>query len=206
MAENKLAARDPEQKQLAQWLAATARQDAVAFRALYEASAPKLFGFALRICSKREWAEEVLQESFLNIWHSAAAYQTGLALPMTWMTTIVRNKAFDLLRKLRHEGADIEIDADNLQDGGMGTLLDQLASSEATPQEAIELKDDAQALARCFAQLQAMHRQAIALSFHHDLSHSEVAEQLSLPIGTVKTWIRRGLERLKTCLGTAELV
>ncbi len=205
MTEKNLSSRDPEQKQLAQWLAATARQDAGAFRQLYEACAPKLFGFALRILNKREWAEEVLQESFVNVWHSASAYQAGLALPMTWLTTIVRNKAFDLLRKMRHEGADIEIDADNAQDESMGSLLDQIASGDATPLEALEMRDDAKALARCFAQLQSLHRQAIALSFYHDLSHSEVAEQLSLPMGTVKTWIRRGLERLKTCLSGAEL-
>ncbi len=206
MAEKKLSVRDPEQKQLAQWLAATAREDAQAFRLLYEASAPKLFGFALRILTKREWAEEVLQESFVNVWHNASAYQAGLALPMTWMTTIVRNKAFDMLRKMRHEEADIEIDANYGQEEGMGTLLDQIASGDATPLEALEMRDDAKALARCFAQLQSLHRQAIALSFYHDLSHSEVAEQLSLPMGTVKTWIRRGLERLKTCMSGAELV
>lgn len=205
MAENISSGADPAQKQLAQWLAACARQDAVAFRALYEACSPKLFGFALRILIKREWAEEVLQESFINIWNNAAAFQSGLALPMTWMTTIVRNKAFDLLRKLRSDGATVEIDADSLQDGGMGSILDALEHPDGSPQDAMVLRDDAKALAHCFSQLQGMQRQAIALSFYHDLSHSEVAEQLTLPMGTVKTWIRRGLERLKTCLGKLEL-
>jgi RNA polymerase sigma-70 factor (ECF subfamily) len=205
MAENIFRSPDPEQKQLAQWLAACARKDAKAFRALYDACSPKLFGFALRILIKREWAEEVLQESFVNIWNNAAAFQAGLALPMTWMTTIVRNKAFDMLRKQRQDGANIELDADNFQDGGMGTILDTLESEDATPQQAMEMRDDARALAHCFGQLQGMQRQAIALSFYHDLSHSEVAEQLTLPMGTVKTWIRRGLERLKTCMSKMEL-
>ena len=204
MAEKKFSGDDTGQKQLAQWLTLVARKDAKAFRALYDACSPKLFGFAVRILIKREWAQEVLQESFVNIWNNAAAYQVSLALPMTWMTTIVRNKAFDLLRKVRQDGVTIEIDADSLQDGGMGTLLDTLESSEASPQDALELRDDGQALAHCFSQLQGLQRQAIALSFYHDLSHSEVAEQLTLPIGTVKTWIRRGLERLKTCLSKLE--
>lgn len=206
MAKNIFPPDDPAQKQLAQWLTACARKDAVAFRALYDACSPKLFGFALRIMTKREWAEEVLQDSFINIWNNAAAFQSGLSLPMTWMTTIVRNKAFDLLRKMRSDGATIELDADSLQDGGMDSILNTLENPDATPPDAMALRDDAKALAHCFSQLQGMHRQAIALSFYHDLSHSEVAEQLSLPMGTVKTWIRRGLDRLKTCLSLRESV
>ncbi|MNR80602.1 ECF RNA polymerase sigma factor SigK [compost metagenome] len=183
--------------QLKTWLAATARKDGEAFRQLYDATSPKLFGFALRILVKRELAEEVLQESFVSIWNNAASYQAGLAAPMTWMTTIVRNKAFDTLRRL--DGA-VEIDADNFDKD----VMDALESSDPTPIEALQISDESKALARCFAKLQSMHRQAIALAFYHDLSHSEVAEQLALPIGTVKTWVRRGLERLRLCLSKAE--
>ena len=89
---------DPGQMHI--WLMAVARQDGQAFRALYEASSPKLFGFVLRILQKRELAEEVLQESFVSIWNNSSSYQSSLAAPMTWMTTIVRNRAFDLLRSL----------------------------------------------------------------------------------------------------------
>ena len=88
-----------EPEQLKTWLVKVARKDAAAFRALYDATSPKLFGFALRILHKRELAEEVLQESFVSIWNNAATYQSSLAAPMTWMSTIVRNKAFDALRK-----------------------------------------------------------------------------------------------------------
>lgn len=183
--------------QLKTWLAATARKDGDAFRQLYDATSPKLFGFALRILVKRELAEEVLQESFVSIWNNAASYQAGLAAPMTWMTTIVRNKAFDTLRRL--DGA-VEIDADNFDKD----VMDALESSDPTPIEALQISDESKALARCFAKLQSMHRQAIALAFYHDLSHSEVAEQLALPIGTVKTWVRRGLERLRLCLSKPE--
>jgi RNA polymerase sigma-70 factor (ECF subfamily) len=85
---------DPQQ--LRSWLNRAAQHDAAAFRLLYDATSAKLFGFALRILGKRELAEEVLQESFVAIWHNAGTYQSHLAAPMTWMTTIVRNKAFDL--------------------------------------------------------------------------------------------------------------
>ncbi len=190
---------DPQQ--LKTWLSAVARKDAEAFRSLYDAASPKLFGFALRILGKRELAEEVLQESFVNIWNNAPTYQAALAAPMTWMTTIVRNKAFDLLRR-----ADdvVEIDADNFKDGGMLDLMNARESSDPTPLEALQLTQDAKALARCLAKLEGLHRQAIALAFHHDLSHSEVAEQMKLPIGTIKTWIRRGLERLRLCMSKLE--
>ncbi|SDY00273.1 RNA polymerase sigma-70 factor, ECF subfamily [Collimonas sp. OK242] len=176
------------------WLAAAARKDAAAFRALYDATSPKLFGFALRILVKREWAEEVLQESFVNIWNNADSYQASLAAPMTWMTAIVRNKAFDFLRRT---DSTVEIDADTFDK----EVMNAMESAGPTPLAALQLSDDARALAACMARLEAMHRQVIALSFYHDLSHSEVAAQMQLPIGTVKSWIRRGLERLKICLG-----
>ncbi len=190
---------DPQQ--LKTWLAAVARKDADAFRALYDLTSPKLFGFALRILNKRELAEEVLQESFVNIWNSAGSYQAALAAPMTWMTTIVRNKAFDLLRRFDNV---VEIDADNFKDGGMLDVMNAMESGDPTPLEALQMTQDSKALARCMARLEGLHRQAIALAFHHDLSHSEVAEQMKLPIGTVKTWIRRGLERLRLCLTKLE--
>lgn len=177
---------DPQQ--LLAWLLATGRHDASAFRALYDAAAPKLFGFALRILHKKELAEEALQEGFVSIWHSASSYQAGLSAPMTWMATIVRNKALDILRRLDEP---LEMDAD---------FMNTLADSTARPDESLALSVQAQALAACLSTLEGMHRQVIGLAFFHDLSHSEVAQRMSLPIGTVKTWIRRGLEKLKTCL------
>ncbi|KAF3998780.1 sigma-70 family RNA polymerase sigma factor [Glaciimonas immobilis] len=193
----KLSSTDLQPAQLKTWLAAVAQKDASAFRSLYDATSPKLFGFALRILVKREAAEEVLQESFINIWNSASSYQASLAAPMTWMTTIVRNKAFDILRRTDH---DVEIDADTFDK----EVITAMESADPTPLEALEMSADSKALAHCLARLEGLHRQAIALSFYHDLSHSEVADQMKLPIGTIKTWIRRGLERLRTCLGKLE--
>lgn len=188
---------NPDPQELKRLLTATAARDTVAFRALYDASSPKLFGFALRILVKKELAEEALQESFISIWNNAAGYQAGLAAPMTWMTAIVRNKAFDLLRRAQDA---VEIDADTFDKD----VMDALESADLTPIEALQLSDDSKALARCFAGLEGLHRQAIALAFYHDLSHSEVAEHMKLPIGTVKTWVRRGLERLRLCLSRLE--
>ncbi|TFV86895.1 sigma-70 family RNA polymerase sigma factor [Oxalobacteraceae bacterium OM1] len=191
----------PEPQQLNAWLNAIARQDRQAFRLLYEATAPKLFGYALRILTKREAAEEALQESFISIWNSAGSYQASLAAPMTWMTTIVRNKALDALRRADHA---IEIDAESFKDGGMQSMIEAMESPMRGPGDALQLSESAAALANCFRQLQGLHRQAIAMAFYHDLSHQEVAEQMRLPLGTVKTWIRRGLERLRVCLAKQE--
>ncbi|MBA5685961.1 sigma-70 family RNA polymerase sigma factor [Duganella sp. LX47W] len=191
------AAQAPDPVQLRRWLQDAAHGDAQAFRALYDATSAKLFGFALRILHKRELAEDVLQESFVAIWHNAASYQSQLAAPMTWLTTIVRNKAFDLLRR---SDATVEIDSDPFATDVMNALQDP----HATPPDVLQLSSEARALARCLAALEGMQRQAIGLAYFHDLSHSEVAHQLALPVGTVKTWIRRGLERLRRCLAQRE--
>ncbi|MDB5920294.1 MAG: polymerase subunit sigma [Massilia sp.] len=186
---------DPQQLKI--WLLAAGKRDAVAFRALYDASSSKLFGFALRILHKRELAEEVLQESFVAIWNNAANYQSHLAAPMTWMATIVRNKAFDCLRR---SDAVVEIDAQQFD----GDVMNALQDPQATPIEALQMSGDAKALAWCMSALEGAHRQVVALAYFHDLSHSEVAAQLKLPIGTVKTWIRRSLDKLRLCLARRE--
>lgn len=183
-------------QQLKTLLALTARQDATAFRALYEAVAPKLYGFLLRILNKRELAEEALQESFVSIWHNASGYQPQLAAPMTWMTTIVRNKAFDLLRR---QDDNVEMDAESFNK----EVMEALESPDRGPGQVLQLSQDATALARCFRTLEGLQKQAIVLAYYHDASHSDIASQLTLPIGTVKTWIRRGLERLRLCLNQA---
>jgi RNA polymerase sigma-70 factor (ECF subfamily) len=187
----------PDPQQLRLWLAGAARQDGAAFRALYDATSPKLFGFALRILTRRELAEDVLQESFVAIWNNAGSYQSHLAAPMTWMTTIVRNKAFDALRRSDHAS---EIDGESFA----AEVVSALHDPRATPIEALQLSRDAKALAYCMSALEGLHRQVVGLAFFHDLSHSEVAAQMALPIGTVKTWIRRSLEKLKTCLAQQE--
>lgn len=186
-----------DSQQLKIWLSAVAKRDASALRALYDATSAKLFGFAMRILNKKELAEEALQESFVAIWNNAGSYQSHLAAPMTWMATIARNKAFDILRRTDDV---VEIDAEQFDIEVMNSLKDM----QATPIETLQMSDDAKALAYCMSMLDGVHRQVVALAFYHDLSHSEVARQMALPIGTVKSWIRRSLERLSACLAQRE--
>jgi RNA polymerase sigma factor (sigma-70 family) len=174
-------------------LGAVALGDRSAFRTLYDATSAKLFGFALRILRKDELAEDALQDAFVSIWHAAPTYQVHLAAPMTWMATIVRNKALDIRRR---QVDLLDIDGDQFEADIQEALLDPARG----PQDHAEVSDEARALAHCMTALEGKQRQAIGMAFFHDLSHSEVAQQLELPIGTVKTWIRRGLDKLRTCL------
>lgn len=177
---------------LAALLAACGRGDRGAFARLYRDSSAKLFGVALRILRRRDWAEEVLQDCYVSIWQHASEYHSGLSAPMTWMTTIVRNRCLDRLRKPMPEVSDTD-----------GEMIDNMLSDGPGPLEALERSKDAQALARCLQALEARQRQAIALAFYDGLSHAELARHLRQPLGTVKTWVRRGLLRLKACLAEA---
>ena len=187
------AATPSDPAQLRSWLHAAARHDRAAFHSLYEATSPRLYGLALRILGRRELAEEVVQESFVAIWHHAGEYDSALSAPMTWMTTIVRNRAFDLLRRTRHEAAGDAGIRDDQAHEAMGAL-------SLTPADMVQMSGEAQALADCMGALEEKHRQVVGMAFFHDLSHSDVAQKLTLPLGTVKTWIRRSLARLHACL------
>jgi RNA polymerase sigma-70 factor (ECF subfamily) len=185
---------DPTPDTLVQLLDRVATEDAAALRALYDLTSSKLFGLALRILVKREWAEEVLQDAFVNIWRYAGDYKAGLSAPMTWMAAIVRNRALDYLRRQKANGASAETEWSDALD-------DTLPTNEADPSEQMLMSQEARQLAICMERLEANQRQAVALAYLRDQSHSEVADVLKVPLGTVKSWIRRGLEKLKTCLG-----
>lgn len=184
-----------QNKELADLLGACGRGDRVAFARLYEATSPKLFGVAIRMLRREDLAEEILQECYVSIWTNARTYSAGLSAPMTWMTSIVRNRCLDSLRRPRIEvalGRDDESGEDP---------LDAVPSDEPGPLASLQRSNDARALAECLAKLDGKMRQAIVLAFFEGLSHSELAGHMRQPLGTVKTWIRRGLERLKACLG-----
>jgi RNA polymerase sigma-70 factor (ECF subfamily) len=190
-----------ESEQLRRLLGAVALGDRGAFRTLYDATSGRLYGCALRVLRQESLAEEALQDAFVAIWHAASTYQPHLAAPATWMMTIVHNKALDVRRRLR---ASVESDGAPYVDE---LNMDPLAALQDTvdgPQERVQMSRDAQALARCLETLASRQRQAICMAYLHDLSHNEVAAQLDAPLGTVKTWIRRGLERLRACLTTQE--
>jgi RNA polymerase sigma factor (sigma-70 family) len=187
---------DPERLRLL--MSRVAAGDSKAFRSLYDETSSKLFGCALRILHKPELAEDVLQESFVRVWRSACDYRSSLSAPMTWMTTIVRNKALDALRS---EHCSPEIDFDDFDKNILNTLIDWAA----TPLEALEASRNNRLLESCLVELDSAHRQVVYMAFFNDFSHSEIAHELALPLGTVKTWIRRSLEKLGTRLCKLEV-
>ena len=170
-------------------IGAVALGDRSAYRRLYDATAPKLFAIALRILRDEGRAEDVLQDSFLNVWNGAAGYNAKLSAPMTWLVTIVRNRAFDYIRRTDHRAVELDDD-----------LQAVLESEQPTPLDLAARGQDAIALQRCLKRLDAGQRQAIAFAYFQGLTHSELAAVLRIPIGTVKTWIRRGLEKMRRCL------
>jgi RNA polymerase sigma-70 factor (ECF subfamily) len=178
---------------LAALLARCAHGDQAAFAELYQATAPKLFGVAVRILRREDWAEDVLQECYVSVWNHAADYAMARSAPLTWMTSIVRNRCLDWLRRPHPETANEDYDTlvEAWRDDGPGPLEQLLAAAEAG------------ALANCMEELDGKQRQSIMLAFFHGLSHSELAAHMRQPLGTVKTWVRRGLERLKVCLDAA---
>ncbi len=171
-------------------LAQCALRDQRAFADIYALTSSKLFGVALRILRRQDWAEEVLQECYVNIWNHAGGYAVQKSAPLTWMTSIVRNRCLDWLRRphLETSGEEYDIAVEAWQDDAPGPMEQLVSTAESN------------ALARCMQQLEAKQRQSIMLAFFHGLSHSELASHMQQPLGTVKTWVRRGLERLKGCL------
>jgi RNA polymerase sigma-70 factor (ECF subfamily) len=175
-------------------LARVALGDRAALRRVYEATSAHLFGIALRILGRRDLAEDVLQEAFVNVWHHAGSYEAHQAQPMTWLISVVRNKALDHLRAGQRHVAE-SLDAA----GADGEAL-QVADDRPNPMQLLLAAADALAVRGCLEAIDPAQRQCLALAYYHGYSHSEVAEHLAAPLGSVKAWIRRGLERLKKCL------
>ena len=164
-----------------------------ALRELYDLTASRMYGVALRVVGNREWAEDVLQEAYLNIWRIAGDYRAVLSPPMAWMGVIVRSRALDFLRRRASERADTALELDEM-------MSDTLAGESADPMDASQASEQAWALHECLRKLEARQREVVSLAYLRDLSHSELAQQLKLPLGTVKTWIRRGLDQLRGCM------
>jgi RNA polymerase sigma-70 factor (ECF subfamily) len=177
---------------LARLLAQVALRDRRAFEQVYQATCAHLLGVAFRILSQRERAEEVLQEAFMNVWHNAAGFNAAVASPMTWLINIVRNKAIDTLRSGKTERASTIALDDEAHDIAAD---DALQPQQLLDESLAKLKIDG-----CMAELGASQRQALALAYYRGMVHTEIAAALNAPLGTVKAWVRRGLDKLKGCL------
>ncbi len=176
--------------------------DRQAFEALYRGTCAQLFGIVLRINGERAQAEEVLQEVFVTVWRVAASFDQRQGQVMTWLTSIARNRAIDSLRRRASEPATVSRFG-ALGDDDDDDLLEQQASEDPGPLDLLDRASSRHALERCMDALTGEQRSSLALAYYQGFSHAEVASHLSQPLGTVKSWVRRGLQTLRACLDRA---
>ncbi|UVI39543.1 sigma-70 family RNA polymerase sigma factor [Qipengyuania spongiae] len=156
---------------------------------VYEMTSAKLFGTILRIVRRRDVAEDVLQEVYVKVWRRAGRYDPEKGSPITWLSTIARNSA---LNDVRTNGRREEIAEDVFPE----VVDTQIVAAD----DWLCAEQENAALAECLEELKDDHRRTIKMAFFEGLSHSELCERCDVPLGTLKSWIRRGLARLKSCL------
>lgn len=166
----------------------TGNEDRSALSELYSLTSAKLFGICLRICGERQAAEDVLQEVYVTIWKRSAGYEPGRASPITWLATIARNRAIDWRRA---QGTR-----------RMTPIEDAPPIADAAPlvSETMIMDEESARLHLCIDALEDRQRVAIRTAFFEGATYAELAERQSVPLGTMKSWVRRGLIRLKECV------
>lgn len=155
---------------------------------VYQRSSAKLFGICLRILGDRAEAEDALQDIYLNVWRKAGSFDPQRASPITWLAALARNRSID---RRRAKGSRVTVpveDAADIADGAPDALT-RLSEAE-----------DGVRIAACLGELEDRQNRAIRSAFFEGLSYPELAERWAVPLGTMKSWIRRGLLRLKDCL------
>ena len=177
--------------------------DRVSFATLYERTSAHLLGVVLRIQRDRALAEDILQEVYVNVWRAAASFDAAQSQPLTWLTSVARNRAIDSLRRA-HVQPQLQTNLSASSDESEETnVYDAVADEAPGPLELLSRASDARALGNCMEDLTAQQRQSVALAFFDGLSHAEVADTMRQPLGTVKSWVRRALISLKNCLEAA---
>lgn len=172
-------------------LAAVAKRDEAAFERLYAATSAKLFGVVLRILRRPELAEEVVQETFVRVWHGAGQFNPAVGSPITWMVSIARNRAIDMLRKRGEVSIEEEPAAMDV------------ASDPPDPLARREINDELKRLLACVGRLEPDRQRLVLLAYYNGWSREQLAAQFKTPVNTVKTWLRRSLIEIRQCLGLA---
>lgn len=179
---------------LADALIRTGAEDRSAFREVYALTSNKLFGICITICGDRQGAEDVLQDVYLKVWRCAAAWEPGRGSAMTWLAAIARNRSIDWRRKQAVRHARPLEEAPDIPD------TSPCAETRLLSAEVSEL------LTKCVGTLAPRAREAIDAAFFHDFTYAELAARDGVPLGTMKSLIRRGLARLKDQLEVTKLL
>ncbi len=169
-------------------IAACAEGDQAAFQRLYELQAARLYGLALRMTRDAGMAADALHDAMLQVWQKASRYDATFGSVEAWLIGLLRYRAIDLLRKYGRERPGLEAETER-------------PDTDPDPLDRLEATEDGAALHRCLDVLDVRYRRVVLLSFMEGLSHTELAERLAMPLGTIKSWIRRGLLSLRECLG-----
>jgi len=162
--------------------------DRAALRAIYDAEAPRMLGVALRLLRRCSLAEEAVHDAFVQIWQRAASFDPARGAARAWIYAVLRHRALNILRG--------ETRTDLVEDFEPFALT----SEDESPEAIVSRLSDAGALRRCLERLEPPRRQAILLAYVQGLSHGELAGRLGVPLGTMKSWIRRSLLTLRECM------
>ncbi|WP_111747541.1 sigma-70 family RNA polymerase sigma factor [Salinisphaera orenii] len=181
-----------DREQLAEWLVATADGDRIAFEKLYAATSSQLYASVLRILRSPERAQDVLQDAYVRIWQKAGTYAPERGAPLAWLKAVARYRGLDALRRKRPEVPMPE------EPDMVARLLED--DQSLSPDEKNENQQSLDVVNKCLQTLQAKQRESVVLAYYQGLTHQELAERMNAPLGTVKSWVRRGLARLQACL------
>jgi RNA polymerase sigma-70 factor (ECF subfamily) len=177
-----------EREHLNQLLIRTGRKDEKAFAELYQRTSSKLFGVCLRMLRNRSEADEVLQETYTTVWRRAASFDDAKAGAITWLTAIARNKSIDRLRQHREEPLEDPY------------LIDSMGGDQTTPAAEAESSHEYRRLEKCLDALEPQQRNSVREAFFTGATYNELAKRCQVPLGTMKSWIRRSLMQLRICL------
>ncbi|HFD86413.1 MAG TPA: sigma-70 family RNA polymerase sigma factor [Gammaproteobacteria bacterium] len=180
----------PENDPYAELLLLCSQGDEKAFARLYQLTSPKLFGVCLRLMKTSHAAEDVLQEGYIKIWKNAGSFNPAKASAMTWMATVVRNRGLDVLRSQRSRPQEVETEYEGID----------FSSTEMSPGDLAGISWSARRVNDCMQELKEKQRESILMAYYYGHTHEEIAAHLAAPLGTVKAWVRRGVERLRKCL------
>ncbi len=183
---------DEARAQLTAALTAVGRGDRAALRRVYDMTAAKLFGICLRICGERASAEDVLQTVYIKVWERAGQFDAARASPITWLATIARNGAIDWRRSVA--GRTVR---DTLPEHAAFAVADDSPLAD----QSMVVAEQGEQLHRCLGELEDRTRLCIRSAFFDGSTYADLAARENVPLGTMKSWIRRGLLRLKDCLG-----
>lgn len=177
--------------QLAAALARVAGGDRDALRIVYQDTSAKLFGVCLRILNDRGEAEDVLQDVYLTLWRKASSFDPARASPITWLVAIARNRCIDRLRAAAPRRRVEPIEA-----------AEEVRDPAPAASDLLEASQQSGRLRMCLEQLESRQSTAIRAAFLDGHTYEELAERMNVPLGTMKSWIRRGLLKLRDCLDT----